>query len=181
MAQQTVYQFIQRGSLLLLILASLILGGCSFTGGSGNQLDEPVRDGRAVRSLLVQAVQAEQRGDIENADLLFQEMMMHEPRSPDALNSYAIFLREQWRLQETEAVYLRALKYSPNDAMTHWNMAVLYDLYLGKPDSALKHYEAYQQLVEEPDRRVHGWIVDMQHRVKQQLEDAERAEVASNE
>lgn len=65
--------------------------------------------------------------------------------------------------------------------MSHWNIAVLYDLYLGQPAKALKHYQAYQQVTEQPDKRVHGWLVDLQHRIKQQAEDGKAMEVAGND
>jgi len=161
------------------LCALLVLSACSITGSQ--QGAETLTDTREVRALLTRAVSAQNANDLTGADLLFQEMMNYDPESPDALNSYAIFLREQWRLEEAEEIYLRALKYAPNDSMSHWNLAVLYDLYLGQAAKALKHYQAYQRVTEQPDKRVHGWLVDLQHRIKQQAEDNNAMEIADND
>lgn len=163
----------------LMLLASL--GACSTLSTDSSQTAEALKDSRDVYALLSRAMKAYEGNDVANADLLFQELMTYEPRSPESLNSYAIFLREQWRFEEAEKLYLRALRYSPNNTMSHWNIAVLYDLYLGQPDKALQHYQAYQQFAEEPDRRIHSWLVDLQHRIKLQAEDDKVVEVAGND
>ena len=66
---------------------------------------------------------------------------------------------------------------APNDAMTHYNLGILYDIYLGKTELALQHYRKYQQVLAEPDKRVGGWIKDLERRGNTLVENA--AEVAS--
>jgi len=175
-------QTVTRSDLRLLISA-LVFGflvSCAATD-SKNGTASSIADSREIRQLAVQASEAYERDDVASAELLYQEMMAHNPRSPDVLNSYAIFLREQWRLEEAERVYHRALRFSPDSVMTHWNIAVLYDLYLGDPRKALDHYEAYKRIAEKPDRRVHSWVVDLQHRIKQKAVAEDVKEVAGND
>jgi hypothetical protein len=38
-------------------------------------------------------------------------------------------------------------------------------LYLGKPEQALPHYQAYQQLLPAPDKQVDSWVADLQRRL----------------
>ena len=42
---------------------------------------------------------------------------------------------------------------------------ILYELYLGRFDDALKAYQTYQTLTDTPDLRVAGWVSDLQRRL----------------
>ena len=52
--------------------------------------------------------------------------------------------------------------------MTHWNLAVFYDLYKGDYRQAVVHYKAYQKYAERPDKRVEYCITDLTRRVNQE-------------
>ena len=51
----------------------------------------------------------------------------------------------------------------------HWaawtNLGILYELYLGKLPEALEYYRTYQSMLSEPDRRVQGWVMDLERRL----------------
>jgi tetratricopeptide (TPR) repeat protein len=79
-------------------------------------------------------------------------------------NREAIGLREQGEFDAAEGVYLAALNVEQDDALTHYNLGILYDLYLGIPDRAIRHYRRYQAAVDGEDRRVAGWIADLERR-----------------
>ena len=82
-----------------------------------------------------------------------------------AYNQYAIFLREAGDFDGAERLYLQALSVWPDYPDGHLNVAILYDLYMGKLQLALEHYQTYQGLLEQPDREIAGWIIDTQRRV----------------
>ena len=151
-----------------------LLHACSFVPAVNNGLTErvgnPVQqttvdDSRTVKKLLNEALAAVAGQDYQQADKAFTDMLAAGARSPASLNHYAIYLREQWRIDEAEQVYQQALKYSPIDAMTHWNIAILYELYKGDYKQAVAHYQQYQQYASEPDKRVAAWIGDLQRRI----------------
>jgi len=147
----------------------LLLSACSTVPGgkleTGKQAQ--ISDSRSVQNLLAKALQAIDSNDSEAAAAAFTAMLEKGAKSPASLNHYAIYLREQWQLEQAEEVYLRALVSAPNDAMTHYNLGILYDIYLGKSELALKHYQKYQQVIAEPDKRVGGWINDLKRRSKE--------------
>ena len=154
----------------------LMLSGCSFIPdiaipGGADAVEKTavvkISDSRSVKGTLAKALAAVEQNDIEVADLEFQLMMEQGAKSPDSLNHYAIFLREQWRLDEAENVYKQALKNSPKDPVTHWNIAVLYELYRGDLKQALEHYTAYQESALKPDKRVAIWVGDLTRRLEQ--------------
>lgn len=161
------------------IALALVLSACSSIsgGGAGGSAQPTVNDSRIVQNSLARALLAIDSNDREAAAAAFDEMMAKGARSPASLNHYAIYLREQWLLEDAEKVYLQALVAAPNDAMTHYNLGILYDIYLGKTELALQHYRKYQQVLDEPDKRVGGWIKDLERR--ENTLEANAAEVAS--
>lgn len=60
--------------------------------------------------------------------------------------------------------YESAIRIDENYAPAHYNLAVLADLYLHDPVLALKEFETYQTLLPEPDKKVNGWIIELQRR-----------------
>jgi len=127
-----------------------------------------VTDSKEANIALNTALLAIKLQDIGTADKAFKAMLLAGAKSPVALNRYAVFLREQWRMEEAEAMYLKALKVSPNNAMTHWNLAIFYELYRGDYKQALLHYQAYQQYATSPDKRVIHWISDLNRRLEKE-------------
>ena len=83
----------------------------------------------------------------------------------NAYNQLAILKREQGKFAEAETLYTQALRIWPDHPTSHRNIAILYDLYMGKLEQALAHYQRYSQLEEEPERALKGWIRDLQRRL----------------
>ena len=87
-----------------------------------------------------------------------------DPNHPAALNQLGMLLRRNGKFLEAEAAYLKAVTVSPEYALAHYNLGVLYELYLRRLDTALQHFETYQSLVGE-DKQVEKWITDLRRRV----------------
>lgn len=162
---------------LLLVSILMLTSACSSLSslsslpqlsiGGSDDAEQLVKDNRSVKTALQAAMAAVDVGDNASAAQHFEQMMEQGAQSPASLNHYAIFLREQWRIDEAEQVYQQALKHSPADAMTHWNLAILYELYKGDNQQALAHFSRYKELAAEPDKRVNIWITDLSRRVEQ--------------
>lgn len=105
-----------------------------------------------------------QAGKAEQAETIYLKAIAVNPSNLDAYNELAILLREQGRFQEAETQYQQALSVWSDYPQTHLNLGILYDLYMGRFSDALHHYQRYQELQAEPDRRVAGWIADLQRR-----------------
>jgi len=87
-----------------------------------------------------------------------------QPDHPAALNQLGMLLRRNGKFLEAEAAYLKAVTVSPEYALAHYNLGVLNELYLQRLDTALQHFEAYQELVG-GDKQVAKWISDLTRRV----------------
>lgn len=81
-----------------------------------------------------------------------------------ALNQLGMLHRRNGNFLEAEAAYMKAVTVSPDYALAHYNLGVLNELYLQRLDSALQHFERYQQIVG-GDEQVEKWITDLQRRV----------------
>lgn len=105
------------------------------------------------------------QGQTEEAVAALEQALSLNPKNLDAYNQLALLKREAGEFERAEALYRQALEVWPFHARTHLNLGILLDLYRGEGEQALLHYRAYQQRQEEPDRRVAGWIVDLQRRL----------------
>jgi Tfp pilus assembly protein PilF len=104
----------------------------------------------------------------DQAESAFQQAIAVNSNNVSAYNQYGIFLRQQGQFDAAEQQYLQSLQAWPDYAEGHLNLAILYDLYMGKFELALQHYQRYQALSAEPDRQVSGWIIDTERRLKKQ-------------
>lgn len=105
-----------------------------------------------------------------NSDKAIQCLKQATQIKPDNVIAWN-WLGQQQRLRghwtAAEEAYLAALQAKPNDARTHRNLAILYDLYADQPQAALRHYQRYQELSDTPSLIVRAWIKATQQRIDQ--------------
>ena len=111
-------------------------------------------------------------GQVDKVDTAFRQAIASNSNNINAYNQYGYYLRQQGKFSEAEQRYLQALEAWPDSADSHLNLGILYDLYMGKLQMALQHYQSYQSLLDEPERKVKGWIIDTQRRLKKRTQSA---------
>ncbi len=104
------------------------------------------------------------RGDETAAEGSITDALILNPLYPPALNQLGMQLRRQGKFPEAEAAYLKAVTADPDYALAHYNLGVLYELYLQRLDVALRHFERYQEISGE-DKQVTKWIADLKRRL----------------
>ncbi|MGO1460954.1 MAG: tetratricopeptide repeat protein [Marinobacter sp.] len=80
-------------------------------------------------------------------------------------NNLALLLQQAHRFKEAAGVLETGLEGSPNVAELHYNLAVISELYLLDLNRALTHYQRYQGLSDREDKKVEGWIADLERRL----------------
>jgi tetratricopeptide (TPR) repeat protein len=105
-------------------------------------------------------------GNIKEAQSAFEEALKINPDSVVSLNYLGIISRGKGEFKQAQVFYEKALRADPNYAYAHLNYGILLELYMGKLSDALMHYKRYQELTEEEDKKVNGWIVELGRRVK---------------
>ena len=123
-------------------------------------LQYPEYPGAHVNLAIIEAM----RHNDEAARVYLDAALALNPKYPAALNQLGQLLRRNGDFSAAEAAYLKAVTVSPAYALAHYNLGVLYELYLQRLDDALTHFEAYQALVAE-DKQVEKWIADLRRRI----------------
>lgn len=88
------------------------------------------------------------------------------PADVAALNNRALLLKQQHRYSEATVLLETGLQSSPEVVELHYNLAVISELYLLDLDRALAHYQRYQSLSAKEDKKVTGWIMDLERRLE---------------
>jgi Flp pilus assembly protein TadD len=105
-------------------------------------------------------------GNVDEAEKAFLQAIQVNPNSAVSYNHLGIINRGKGKFQEAETFYIKALEINDEYAYAHLNLGILYDLYIGKLELALQHYQRFQELTPEKDEEVNKWIVDLQRRIK---------------
>lgn len=103
-------------------------------------------------------------GQQEEARLAFRRAIAANPANCAAYNQLGVLSRQMGDFKSAENHYLSCLSTSPDSADIYLNLGILYELYLGRLPEALSAYRQYQVLVDEPDRKVAGWVMDLERR-----------------
>lgn len=103
---------------------------------------------------------------IDQAKASFAKALELNPRSVVSLNHLGIISRKEGDFKKALEYYERALQVDPDYPNVHLNLGILLELYMGKLPEALEHYKKYQELNKEEDKKVKGWIVDLERRIK---------------
>lgn len=87
------------------------------------------------------------------------------------INQLGLAYRHLGKFKQAETAYLSAIEIAPNTSQSYLNLGILYDIYMGQFVKASNYYQKYQSLQAKPDRKVSGWIVDINRRagIKSQI------------
>lgn len=105
-------------------------------------------------------------GKAQKAEAEFKEALHLDAKDYVAANYLGMLYRTQGRFRDAEAAYNQALAANPDYAYAHLNLAILYDIYLDDLPKALDHYQAYQRISGDSDKRLLGWLADLRRRMK---------------
>lgn len=100
-------------------------------------------------------------GRISAAVRVYRHALALDPGLAMAANNLALLLRRQGKFEQARQLLEKAIADNPAKASLHFNLAVLCDLYLLDRSAAIRQYQAYQKLLDRPDRKVAGWIAQL--------------------
>jgi Flp pilus assembly protein TadD len=103
--------------------------------------------------------------NFEDARRAFTSAITANPRSCAAHNQLGVLSRQFGDFASAEEHYRTCLEQVPNFKDAYLNLGILYELYLGRLPQALEAYRRYQLLAAEPDRKVQGWVMDLERRL----------------
>ena len=106
-------------------------------------------------------------GRIDVALEAYQQAIGQNPNGGDPESHYnlAIAFREQGAFKKAENAYRVAITLAPDFEDAHFNLAVLYDLYLDDPEKALEHYQHQIELSGKTDKEIEIWVDALKKRL----------------
>lgn len=112
-----------------------------------------------------QAIILRKKGKHPEAYDLLQNALLTHARNPYLLNQLGVISRGLGKFKQAQVSYETAIRIDQKYPMAHYNLGVLADLYLHNPQLALNEFKIYQSLIPEPDKKVAGWIKELERRV----------------
>ena len=89
---------------------------------------------------------------------LVKTALTKNPKLPQALNLLAYLEQISGEILLAEKHYKEAIQYKDDYAIAHYNIALLYDVYLQDVDKAIPHYEKYMELIDNNDKNTADWL-----------------------
>lgn len=116
--------------------------------------------------LVTLGLQAVRAGDEAAARELFERATRVCANCGPAWNELGALARRQGRFADAELAYLQAISLQPDYAAAYFNLAMLYELYLPRPELAVQNYERYLAVGGAADARpdVEKWVADLRRR-----------------
>jgi tetratricopeptide (TPR) repeat protein len=103
-------------------------------------------------------------GRLDEAIVALERAVQLSPLQAAFSNQLGIALRQAGRFAQARQAYERGLAAQPEHAASHFNLAILLDLYLGDRDAALAHYQRAQVLLPEQAPQVQRWVAELKNR-----------------
>jgi len=105
-------------------------------------------------------------GDEAAARELFERATRVCTHCGPAWSELGVLARRQGRFADAELAYLQAISLQPDYAPAYFNLAMLYELYLPRPELAVQNYERYLEVGGAVDARpdVEKWVADLRRR-----------------
>ncbi|TNC80157.1 MAG: hypothetical protein C9356_15415 [Oleiphilus sp.] len=102
---------------------------------------------------------ARQLGREDEAIMHFERALDSNPSNVDALVLLALVDLDKGDFWDAEAKLQKSVRIRPESYMAHFNLGVLYELYLQEPEKAVMHYQRYVDLKQGDDiDTVARWI-----------------------
>lgn len=96
--------------------------------------------------------------NIDKASEYLQKALELSPKMAQALNLKAQLEVRNGNIKEAEQLYIQAIDSDDNYANAHYNIALLYDIYLQDIQKAIKHYKRYLELTDNKDTATIEWL-----------------------
>ena len=114
-----------------------------------------------------------QKGQVEQALSHYRKAVDLVPASAEIYNNLGILLREMGRFQEAEKAYLNALRVKEDFAPAYFNLGILYDLYLNRPEAAIRQYAVLGR-IQGKNPKLEAWILNLEERMRLQGKESDK-------
>lgn len=106
------------------------------------------------------------KSNYKKAKEILQKSLKLNPNLSESFNLLGMIEVKNGNIQKAEKFYLQALKHKNNYANAHYNIALLYDIYLQNIEKAILHYKQYMVLSKTKDKITQEWLEQLENSLK---------------
>ncbi len=87
------------------------------------------------------------------------------PNMAQALNIAGVIENRKGNINKAKKYYEKAISKKEDYALAHYNLALLYDVYLQNIRKAVDHYQRYLLLIDYEDKRTKVWVEELKRNI----------------
>lgn len=112
--------------------------------------------------------------DLAGAEAALLRATQLNPNDAIAFNHLGVAYRYNGKFNESKNAYLSAIELNNGYSLAHLNLGILYDIYFQDLPAALNEYQLYKKLINQEDKTVDKWIIDLERRVAREKQAAKK-------
>lgn len=103
---------------------------------------------------------------IPEAESLLNKALQRNPKMPQAHNLMGFIEKQKGNIIKAKEHYEQAVEYKDDYAIAHYNLALLYDIYIQDIAKAIVHYQKYMTLTNNKDKKTATWLEELKSTIK---------------
>ena len=96
--------------------------------------------------------------NLAQAEVYAKTALVKNPNMPQALNLSGYLAQKKGAINIAKSYYLQAISHKSDYALAHYNLALVYDVYLQDIAKAIEHYQYYLAYNEQQDENTENWL-----------------------
>lgn len=108
------------------------------------------------------------KSQYQEAQNFVKMTLQKKPKMVEALNLMASLEQRKGNIIAAKSLYQEALTYNPNYSLAHYNLALIYDMYLQDIPNAINHYQLYLKNTKNKDKQTSEWLAGLQATMENQ-------------
>ena len=112
------------------------------------------------------ALIAIKRNKMGEAEKLLNKALERNPNLAQAYNLMAFIEKNRGNIVKARDLYIKAIELKENYALAHYNLALIYDIYMQDIPKAVAHYQKYMALNKTPDKNTAEWVEQLKASLK---------------
>ena len=100
--------------------------------------------------------------NLAQAEVYAKTALEKNPNMPQALNLSCYLAQKKGAINIAKSYYLQAISHKSDYALAHYNLALVYDVYLQDIAKAIEHYQFYLAYNEQQDENTENWLEGLQ-------------------
>lgn len=102
----------------------------------------------------------------EEAERYLDKAIERNPELAQAYNLKAYIEKSKGNILKSVELYKKAVSLKDNYAIAHYNLALLYDIYIQDIPKAVAHYQKYISLIKKKDKQTADWLEQLRASMK---------------